>query len=364
MILKGFQETVKQKIYNFSGHLQVTKYTLGNTLEEHPISLNNDIYLNPENYDFIDHVQEFSYKAGLIKSEEEVLGIVLKGVSRRFDTIRFNNYMTKGKFINFPEDTYSKDVVISQNIANKLNLFVGDDIIIHFFQNPPRFRKLTVSGIYETNLSEYFDDKFIIGDINLIRRLNDWPDSIAGGLEIYVKDLKKVDQAEEELEDILSYDLFIEKISAKYIQIFEWLALISRQVNVFLGIILAVVCVNMVSIIMIMIMERTQMIGVLKALGARNKLIRGIFTYSGVRLLVKGILWGNIIALGIATLQHKFKIIPLNEKDYYMSYVPISWNWDIIILLNVLTVVLVTIIIMLPTFIISRIQPIRSIKFD
>ncbi|MGK7390389.1 MAG: ABC transporter permease [Candidatus Cyclobacteriaceae bacterium M2_1C_046] len=364
LILKGFQETIQNKIYNFSSHLQVTRYTLGNTLEEHPVSLNNEIYTNPEKFNFIDHVQEFSYKAGLIKAEDEVLGVVLKGISPRFDTARFNEYIKKGRFIHFPEDSYSKDVVISQQIADKLDLSVNDDIIIHFFQNPPRFRKLTVSGIYETNLSEYFDDKFIIGDLDLIRRLNDWPDSVAGGMEIFVNDLEKIDQAEETLEDILSYDLFVEKVSDKYIQLFEWLSLISRQVNIFLGVILAVVCVNMISIIMIMIMERTQMIGLLKAIGARNKLIRSIFTYSGVRLLVKGILWGNALALGLAFIQDRFQIIPLNARDYYMSYVPISWHWDIIIILNILTVIIVSVIIMLPTVIISRIQPIKSIKFD
>ena len=364
LILKGFQETVKEKIYNFSSHLQVTRYTLGNTLEEHPISLAHDVYANTQKFDFIEHVQDFSYKAGLIKAQDEVLGIVLKGVSPRFDSTRFNEYITKGRFINFPEDSYSKEVVISQQIADKLDLTIKDDIIIHFFQNPPRFRKLTVVGIYETNLSEYYDDKFIIGDIGLIRRLNDWPDSVAGGLEIFVKDLNKVGQAEEQLEDALPYDLFVEKTSDKYVQIFEWLSLIRRQVNIFLGVILAVVCVNMISIVLIMIMERTQMIGVLKALGAKNKLIRSIFTYNGVRLLLKGILWGNIISLGLAIIQDHFQLIPLNEKDYYMSYVPIAWNWEMVILLNILTILIVTVIIMLPTVIISRIQPIKSIKFD
>lgn len=364
LILKGFQETVQNKIYNFSAHLQVTRYTLNHSFEENPISLKNPIFQNTEQFKLIDHVQEFSHKAGLIKSKDEVLGVVLKGVSSRYDSVRFNEYLTEGRFINFPEDDYSKEIVISRNIANKLNLKLNEDIIIHFFQDPPRYRKLSIVGIYETNLAEYYDDKFIIGDTRLIQRLNDWPDSVAGGMEVYIKDINRIDEVEELMESTLDYDLFVEKVSDKYIQIFEWLTLIRRQVNIFLAIILSVVCVNMISIILIMIMERTQMIGMLKALGAKNKVIRSIFTYNGVRLLVKGILWGNFIALGLALLQYHFKLIPLNARDYYMSYVPIAWHWDIILTLNIVTILIVTLIMMIPTVIISRIQPIRSIRFD
>ena len=366
LILKGFQETVQNKIYNFSAHLQATRYTLNHSFEENPISLKNPIYENTEDYEIIEHVQEFSHKAGLIKTDDEVLGVVIKGVGKRYDTARFNEYLNKGRFIHFPEDEndYSKEVVISKIIADKLRLDVNDDIIIHFFQDPPRYRKLAVVGIYETNLSEYYDDKFIIGDMGLIRRLNNWPDSVAGGMEIYVKDIEKIDEAEELLETVLDYDLFVEKVSDKYIQIFEWLTLIRRQVNIFLAIILSVVCVNMVSIVLIMIMERTQMIGMLKALGARNKIIRSIFTYNGVRLLVTGVFWGNFIAIGLALLQYHFQIVPLNARDYYMSYVPIAWHWDVLVILNVVTIFIVTLIIMVPTVIISHIRPIRSIRFD
>lgn len=364
LILYGFQETVQNKIYNFSAHLQVTRYTLSNALEESPISLKNDIYQHPEQFENVAHVQEYSHKAGLIKANEEVLGVVLKGVSSRFDTTRFNEYLVEGRFVNFTDEGYSTEVVISRNIANKLELELGESVIIHIFQNPPRYRKLDIVGIYETNLSEYYDDKFIIGDIGMIRRLNDWPDSVAGGMEIFLDDTEKVDQTEAMLEDALDYDLFVEKVSDKYIQIFEWLSLIKRQVNIFLIIILAVVCVNMISIILILIMERTQMIGVLKALGARNSLIKSVFMYNGVRLLLKGLIWGNVIALTIATLQYFYRIIPLNAKDYYMSYVPISWHWDMILFLNVLTILIVSVILIVPTVIISHIQPIRSIRFD
>ena len=235
---------------------------------------------------------------------------------------------------------------------------------MHFFQNPPRFRKLSVVGIYETNLSEYFDSRVIIGDIGLIQRLNDWPDSLAGGLEVFVKDPDLQEEASVEIGEMMDYDLNVQPISERYVQIFEWLHLLSRQVNILLIIILTVVCVNMISIVLILVMERTQMIGMLKAVGANNGFVRSIFVYSGVNLVLKGLVLGNILGLGICFIQYRFKLIKLNPHDYYMDFVPISWNWEIVGILNVLILAIVTLVLLLPTMIISRINPIRAIKFD
>ncbi|UII23633.1 ABC transporter permease [Fulvivirga ligni] len=364
LILKGFQDTVTEKIYSFSSHFKVTKYTLGNSYEESPISINNELYNNYKKYGFIDHVQEYSHKAGLIKTEEEVLGIIFKGVGTSFDLDRFAPNLKEGRFVNFDSTGYSKEVVISKIISDKLRLNVGDDVVIHFFQNPPRVRKLKVVGIYETNLSEYYDDKFIIGDIDLIQKLNNWADSVAGGMEVFVTDESKLDEDEKLLDDIVDYDLFVEKVNDKYIQVFDWLHLISRQVNIFLAIILFVVCVNMISIILILIMERTQMIGLLKAFGANNQLVRKIFTFNGMHLIVKGLALGNLLGIGIGVIQYYLKVIPLNPHDYYMSYVPIGWSWEIIIALNVLTFVVVSLIIIVPTTVIASIDPIKNIKYD
>ena len=364
LILKGFQETVKEKIFSFSSHIQVTRYTINNSYEEDPIDFNTDFYHNYETYKFVEHVQEYAHKAGLIKAKDEVLGVIFKGLGKSFDHEKFRENIIEGDFIDLSDSSYSKEVVVSKVIADKLGLTVEDDLILYFLQNPPRLRKLHVKGIYETNLSEYYDDKFVLGDIRLVQRLNDWSDSTAGGLEIFVKDINRLDEAEEALERILDYDMYVEKVSDKYIQVFEWLHLISRQVNIFLGIILAVVCVNMVSIILILIMERTQMIGLLKAFGAVNGLIRKIFMYSGVQLITKGLLIGNGLGLGVCAIQYFFRVIPLNPKDYYMSFVPIGWNWEIVLALNALTFVLVTLILIVPTLVISRINPIRSIRFD
>jgi lipoprotein-releasing system permease protein len=198
----------------------------------------------------------------------------------------------------------------------------------------------------------------------LIARLNDWADSVAGGLEVFVKDINRIDDAGMAMAEMIDFDLNIEPVSNKYIQVFEWLHLLSRQVNILLVIILIVVCVNMISIILILVMERTQMIGMLKALGAADGMIRSVFVYNGIALIVKGLLLGNAIGLGLCYIQYKFKIITLNPEDYYMSFVPISWHWEIVLILNLLTFVVVTLVLLLPTAIISRITPIKAIRFD
>ena len=364
LILKGFQNTVTEKIYSFSSHFQITKFAYGSSFEEPPMNIDNVLYNNYQDFGMIEHIQEYAHKAGLIKTDNEVLGVVLKGVGQSFDVDRISDFMVEGDFIEFPEKGYSSDIVLSKRIADKLQLEAGDEVIVHFFQDPPRSRKLTVKGIYETNLTEYFDDKVILGDIDLIRRLNDWGDNIAGGMEVFVTDLNKLDEAEMIIRTNMEYDQGVEKVRDKYIQVFEWLDLISRQVNIFLGIILFVVCVNMISIVIILIMERTGMIGTLKALGSSNGLIRRIFSYSGIRLVGIGMIFGNLLGIGVCILQYYFKLITLNPQDYYMSYVPIGWNWEIILILNLLTFAVVGLVLLLPTMIISGIKPIQAIRFD
>jgi lipoprotein-releasing system permease protein len=364
LILRGFQDTVKEKIYSFSGHLLVTKFTMNNSMEETPMDYNMDLYNHYQSFPGIKHIQEFAHKAGLIKTDEEVLGVVIKGVGKSYDTVAFHSNMVEGRFIHLPDSGYSNEVMLSKTIARKIKANVGDQVIVHFFQNPPRFRRLEVVGIYETNLSEYFDGKIILGDLRLIARLNEWADSIAGGLEVFVTDINRIDEIGYEAAETIDFDLNIYPVSDKYIQVFEWLHLLSRQVNILLAVILTVVCVNMISVILILVMERTQMIGLMKALGAGDPLIRSIFVYNGASLVLKGLLLGNLIGLGFCYVQDRFKVITLNPQDYYMSFVPISWHWEMVFILNVITFFIVTLVLLLPTAIISRIDPIKAIRFD
>lgn len=364
LILGGFQRTIKEKIFSFTGHLHVTKFTLGNSFEEEPVSINNALFLNQDEYDFIDHVQEFSHKPGLLKTEEEVLGVLLKGVSHNFNLDQFGQHITQGSFPVFSDTAaYSTEVLISEKIANTLRLEVGSNILMYFVQNPPRFRRIDVSGIYSTGLED-FDERIIIGDIRMIQRLNNWADTLVGGFEVFVKDPDNLEEAEEKLNDIVDYNLSIQSVEDRYLQIFDWLSLLNRNVIIFLALILFVACFNMVAILLILIMERTQMIGVLKALGSTNEQIRDLFVFNGMLLVVKGLAWGNLIGIGFGVIQSVFKIIPLDPENYYMEFVPIEWNWGMIILVNILTFGLVTLSLLIPTMIISRIKPIKAIKFS
>jgi len=406
LVMQGFQTAVKNKIYGFSNHLLITKFTMNNAVEEQPFDFKIALYEQPSKFPFVKNVQEYSHKAGLIKTEHEVLGIVFKGVGRSFNQNAFAENIIEGRFIYFSDSGYSKEVLLSKKIANKIDAKVGDDIVLHFFQNPPRFRRLKVVGLYETNLSDYFDGKVLMGDIRMVQQLNGWKQNQAGGLEVAVDlnyfdaftlwknslpigtnkftedendtvffeqpnnsssfdfDQAALDEAVRQIGDTMDYDLNLESVRDKYIQVFEWLDLLKRQVKILLGVIIVVISVNMISVILILVMERIPMVGVLKALGASNRLIRSVFIYNGMSLIAQGLLWGNAIGLGICWLQYQFKIIKLNPHDYFVSYVPIEWSLTTIVGLNLLIFVTVTLVLLLPTRFITKISPVKAIRFD
>jgi len=367
MILGGFTSTIENKIFSFSGHLQVVKFTLNNAIEESPFSPKST-FLVADTIDEIRHIQEYSHKATLLRSEQEIQGVLLKGVGPSFDTLNFNQNIIEGGFITFSDSGYSTDVLLSNRMGRLMRVGVGDPVVLNFMDfstRPPslRTRRLTVKGIYETGLED-FDDHIIIGDIGLIRRLNNWSDSLVGGYEVFVKDVDQIPRVERMLYDQLDYELYPQKVSDKYIQFFDWMRLISKNEMIFLVIITFVACFNMASVLLIMIMERTQMIGLLKAMGASDKLVRRIFVYRGMILMSKGMLLGNLLGIGLAFLQDKFKIIPLDPQNYYMEYVPIQWDWMMVILLNLLIFLIISLILFFPTRIIAGISPIQSIRFD
>ncbi|MEQ8471093.1 MAG: FtsX-like permease family protein [Marinoscillum sp.] len=363
MILKGFENTIKQKIYSFSGHLVVSKYTLSTSYEQTAIIANDSLKRSIAALPGVDYVQTFAFKAGLLKTDEEVQGIILKGLDDQFDTTAFGQHMIKGHFPQFPKSGYGTEVALSQKIANKLLLDVGDEVIVFFIQNPPRFRKLKITGIYETGLED-FDEKVILGDINMVRLLNDWGEDTVGGMEIFLDDPNTMDDAETMVFESTSSDLYVDKVSDKYAQIFDWLRLLNRNVVIFFSLVLFVASFNMVSILLILIMERTQMIGVFKSLGSTNKLLRRIFFFNGVNLIVRGVFWGNLIGLLFCYLQMEFKMIPLDPANYYMSHVPIKFDLWATLGINFFVVVVTAIALFIPISVISRIRPIKAIRFD
>lgn len=363
MILGGFQQEISDKVFSFTGHFQVMKFMSSNAFEESPTSKNSEFYQSyPEN-EYIKHVQVFAHKPGLLKGDDEVEGVLMKGIGPDFDSLSFHGSMIKGRFIQFSDSAAVNEVILSTKIAKKLLLDVGDRVIMYFVQEPPRFRRLEIVGLYETFL-ENFDDKIILGDIQTIRNLNGWTEDQVGGFEVFVNDPDKLDVIQRPLYDKLDYDLRLVDIQDKYLEIFDWLQLLNNNVYVFLSLILFVAAFNMVSILFILIMERTQMIGILKALGARNKQIRKIFVWNGVRIIGRGLLIGNSLALVLGFLQDRFKLMPLNPENYYMSFVPVYWNWPVFIFINIAVLMVTTLVLFIPAMLISNIHPIKAIRFD
>ncbi len=361
-ILEGFRNEIRDKIFSFGAHLQVSRYDTNNSYEGAPISSNIGVS-EADSIPGVSQIQAFARKTAIVKSEEEVLGVVLKGVGKDYDLGAMKRNLDDGKLLSYSDSASSKEVMLSRRVAEKLRLKVGDEAIFYFIQTPPRARKLKVAGIFNTGLEE-FDEVFVIGDLQLIRELNNWPDSIAGGMEIMINDFEKIDQIADNVFEKMHYDLQLEKITDRHAQLFDWLQLLRKNVIIFLVLIIFVATFNMVSTVFIMIIERINMIGVLKAVGATDAQIRKVFYFRGLHLTLRGMLWGNIIGIGFCAIQYYFEIIPLDPENYYMETVPISWNFGVIVVLNVITLAMTMLAILIPAAMVARIKPVKAIKFD
>jgi len=361
-ILHGFREQIQNKIFSFGAHLQLSRYDTNNSLEVAPIS-EPQLRRALARYPQVASVQPFARKTAIIKTPDEVLGVVLKGVSERHGPSSMRQNMVSGKFITFADSAASNDIVISRKIADKLRLKVGSKALFYFIQQPPRVRPFRVSGIYQTGLDE-FDEVYVLGDLRQIQELNAWPDSLVGGLEVRLRDFSRLDRTFDQFYEQLPYEVRIEKITDQYAQLFDWLNLLNRNVIIFLILIIFVATFNMVATIFIMILERTKMIGILKAVGATDNQIREMFFFRGLSITLKGLVIGNVIALGFCALQYYFRIIPLDPENYYMDRVPIAWDPTVMVLLNVATLTASILSVLIPTYLIARIKPMVAIRFD
>lgn len=366
-VLLGFKRTIEKKVFLFGANISVSAFAQGNTYEEGPFPVKNPVVDALPNIPEISHWQAVAHKSGILKTENEIKGVVLKGVGKDYDWNVFKQSLVDGRLIGNKDSSsikygYSSEIVISRKIASQLILKPGDEVIMYSLQNPPRPRKLTVVGIYETQMEE-FDNTLIVGDLALVQRLNGWgPDSI-GTYEIYLKDFRKLPEVAAALKPILPVGVYMQKVTSLFPQIFDWLQLLDRNTAVFLTLILFVACFNMISILLVMIMERTPLIGLLKTLGSPNKQIRMVFFRVGIYMVRKGLLIGNITALALCWLQYQFKLIPLDPENYYMDTVPIVFEWGTFALINVITIIISALILLIPTLIITRIQPIKALLF-
>ncbi len=361
-ILFGFKDTIRQKLFSLSGHAQVKKFSANESLEANPLSTQTKLFNSAKNIPEIAHLQAIAQKGGILKTKENILGIVLKGVGKDYDWSYFAPNLSEGKIPVLSDTSASKEILISRSIANKMDIKIGENVLVYFLQNPPRVRSLKVSGIYETGLEE-FDKNLLIGDIRLIQKLNNWGADSVGSYQIYVKDFDNLEASAKKIYDAIDHDMALETVTQQYPQIFDWLQLLDRNMAIFLPLILFVACFNMVSILLVMMMERSPMIGLLKALGSPNWQIRKVFLFNGIWMIIRGIAYGNLLGIGLCLLQKHFQIIPLDPASYYMNTVPIVMNWGVILMLNLATFLLVVLVLVIPTFVITRIQPVKAIAF-
>lgn len=341
----------------------MNKYALSNSFEENWIDMGEDQINEIGAFEHVSGTQTFILKAGLLKSDEGVQGIIVKGVGADFDRGEFNSQMQSGDFPTYDDSEQSNDIVVSGLLANLLDLQLKDTLTLVFAQQPPRFRRVYVAGIYATGMEE-FDARMIFADISLLQRINGWDSTQVTGVEVFIDDPNEMEQMEEALFNGLPVDLNVISAKNQYPQIFEWLDLLNRNVLILLIIIIVVAALGMVSMVLILIMERTRMIGMLKALGASDGFLRRIFVYTGIQLIFKGLLYGNGIGLLICWIQFQFQVIPLDMANYYMDTVPIVFDWPTLIGLNLLMVLLISLTLFIPVRIVSGIQPVDSIRFD
>lgn len=366
----GFKKEISEKTIGFGSHIQITNYDGNRSYETRPISKNQNCIPKIKAIKGIRHVQIFGLKPGIIKTDTDIQGVVLKGIGPDFDWSFFKKSLIAGEIFELSDTVTTNKTIISKTLANLLKLKVGDKFSMYFVQEPPRGRSFTVSGIYDTKMGE-FDKVFILGDIRHIRKLNDWKDDQISGFEILVDDFDRIEDLALQVDDIAGLVFFddgsklkVQSILEKYPTIFDWLGLQDLNAIILIAIMIIVAGINMISGLLIIILERTKMIGVMKAMGAANPLIRRIFLIQSGRIVLRGLFFGNLVGLTICLIQKKFGILTLDETSYYLSSVPIYLNAFHIILLNIGTFIVTIAMLVVPSMVISRISPEKTIKFD
>lgn len=390
-LISGFKNQISDKIFGFWGHIHITDTNQQlSLLETRPVALAQDFYpsldtlgavyyhqeagwirqlfgqtiVERQTRGGIRHIQQFLLKPGIIKTQKELEGIILKGISTDFDWNAFSRFLVKGEPLLLSDTAMSGDILISQQTADRLELDTGNRFIVHFVQNNEQLRRaFTVRGIYKTGLEEY-DRKFAIVDIRRIQQLLDWDENQIGGFEVFVDYLQDVEILTEYLySEIIPPKLYAESIRQKLPSIFEWLELQNVNEAVILSLMLLVGIINMITAMMILILERTNMIGTLKALGSSDWSIRKIFLYYAGYIILLGLFWGNLIGISLCLLQHHFGFIQLSEADYYLSVAPVELNFWVILGLNLLTLSVTLLFLLFPSWLVTRISPVKAMRF-
>ena len=369
-IVTGFKKEIRNKVTGFGSDIQIINYDSNLSYQTQPIPLNDTLTDMFRSLNGVTHVQPFAIKAGIVKTATDIQGLVLKGIDRNFDWSFFNRSMIAGKNFSVSDSTLSNSIVISGWVARKLRVKPGDDFQMWFVDERPRFRKFRISGIYETSLAE-FDQTFAIVDMKHIQKLNDWRSDQASGLELETgrfSDLSGVTWKARDIAASFYFDngsrLKVQNIVERFPQIFDWLKLQDLNVIIIIVLMLIVAGFNMISGLLILILDRAYMIGVLKALGSRNFSIRRIFMYQSSYLILKGLLWGNLIGISLCIIQKKYELISLNPENYYLTTVPVNLDLLQILLINTGAMLVIMLFLIIPSLLVSRISPAKTIRFN
>ena len=362
-VIRGFKSEIRQKIRGFAGDILIQKFDNNYSDQNSPFNTDNTfikrVQLNP----LFTHIMPIATKPGIIKTRGEIEGVVMKGVNKNYDWTFFKKMLVAGKVIDFTDTVDAqKQIMISSYTASRLNLKVGDKFLMYFVQEPLKKRPFYVTGIYDVGVED-IDKIFVIGDLSLLVKLNNWnPDEI-GGYELRVADFDRLDEANDFLSDKMPLKLKSYTVSDSYPTIFEWLKLLDVNAQVMLVLMLIVATINMISALLIIILERTSMIGILKAMGAGNWTIQKIFLYNASYLIGIGLVLGNLFGLGISFFQTSTHFFKLDEESYYMKFVPIQIHWTDIILLNIGTLIICLLVLIIPSALVTRISPVKAIRF-
>lgn len=363
----GLQKKIRDKVSAFNGQIIISNYDNNNSeVTLVPISKRQDFYPNFKSVPEVSHIQAIASKAGIIRTENAFEGIVFKGVGADYDWKNIQEYLVAGKLPDYSK-TLNEDVLISRFLADRLNLKVGDYFNTFFMKEEkgklPNSRRFKIAGIFNSGFQD-FDSTYILGDIRHIQRINKWNSDQVGAFEVFIKDFNDIKIVGDKIYEKTASSLDTKTIKEKYSYIFDWLQLFDFNIIVILVVMILVATINMVVALLVLILERTQMIGILKALGANNWTVRKIFLYNAFYLIVRGLFWGNLIGISLLLIQQQFGVVKLNPENYYVNQAPVYLNLGYIALLNLLTVTVCFIVLLIPSYIITKISPVKAIRFD
>lgn len=369
-ILQGYQEAITSKVLSFDAHIHLKSYQSSEQTEPRPIAVTGELISRLKGHKQVQHWQPYGLKPALLKTDDAVQGILIKGYDSQWDSSAFAINKVAGRFpklltpndLSLQPDSEGTELMVSQKIANLMNLQLGQDVLLYFLQNPPRYRKLTLVGIYETSLEE-FDTEIVIADLSMLRQLGNWGDTLVSGMELRLHNPDMAEQVAQDLQSQLSFELQALPITSIHPQVFDWLLLIARNVEILIVLVTIVACFNMCATLLILILERTRLVGLLKAMGASGNQLVQVFFLTGVRLVLQGMLYGNVLGLGLAWLQYQFHLIPLDPVNYYVAHVPIAWNWVGILVVNGVVLTASAIALWLPGLTVLRLSIVKALRF-